>query len=314
MAKKPSKSAKPKPAAKKAAPVKAKPTPKNKPAAKKAAPSKVKAVAKKPVAKKATKPAAKKAAPSKAKAVAKKPVAKKVTKPAAKKASPSKAKAVAKKPVTKKVAKPAAKKAAPSKAKVMAKKPAAKKAAPTKTKPAAKKPVSKKVEKISSPTKIKHPPKQINGWLGKQRERLLNLKDELLDSMSGVGRDTLRTRAEGSDASGFGMHTGDAGSDAYDRDFALNLLSQERDSLFEIDAALKKIQEGTYGICELSGKPIPHIRLEARPFARYTVECQAELEKNNHYSRSRIPVTSLFGLGDEDKDSDDDETPSDSKD
>ena len=285
MAKKPSKSAKPKPAAKKAAPVKAKPTPKNKPAAKKADPSKAKAVAKKPVAKKATKPAAKKAAPSKVKAVANKPVAKKVAKPAAKKAAPSKVKAVAKKPVAKKVAKPAAKKAAPSKVKAVAKKPVA-----------------------------KNPPKKINGWLGKQRERLLNLKDELLDSMNGVGRDTLRTRAEGSDASAFGMHTGDAGSDAYDRDFALSLLSQERDSLFEIDAALKKIQEGTYGICELSGKPIPHIRLEARPFARYTVECQAELEKNNHYSRSRIPVTSLFGLGDEDKDSDDDETPSDSKD
>ena len=117
--------------------------------------------------------------------------------------------------------------------------------------------------------------------------------------MSGVGKDSLRSRAEGSEASAFGMHTADAGSDAYDRDFALSLLSQERDSLFEIDAALKKIEVGQYGVCEISGKPIPHARLEALPFARYTVECQAELEKTNRLTRVRQPVTSLFGLNEE---------------
>jgi RNA polymerase-binding transcription factor DksA len=140
-----------------------------------------------------------------------------------------------------------------------------------------------------------------------------NLKDELLDAMNGVGRDTLRTRAEGSDASGFGMHTGDAGSDAYDRDFALSLLSQERDSLFEIDAALKKIQDGAYGLCELSGKPIPHARLEALPFARYTVECQADLEKNNRLHRVRQPVTSLFGLNDDEAEGEEEEPATESK-
>ncbi|MCX6962183.1 MAG: TraR/DksA C4-type zinc finger protein, partial [Verrucomicrobia bacterium] len=136
-------------------------------------------------------------------------------------------------------------------------------------------------------------PVKVTGWVAKQRDRLLQLKDTLLDSMSGVGRDSLRNRAEGGEASAFGMHTADAGSDAYDRDFALSLLSQERDSLFEIDAALKKINDGNYGFCEISGKPIPHNRLEALPFARYTVECQAELEKTNRLTRVRQPVTSL---------------------
>ena len=140
---------------------------------------------------------------------------------------------------------------------------------------------------------------KVTGWVAKQRERLLALKDTLLDSMIGVGKDSLRSRADGSEASAFGMHTADAGSDAYDRDFALSLLSQERDSLFEIDAALKKIETGTYGNCEMSGKPIPHARLEALPFARYTVECQSELEKTNRLTRVRQPVTSLFGLGEE---------------
>ena len=95
------------------------------------------------------------------------------------------------------------------------------------------------------------------------------------------------------------MHQADAGSDAYDRDFAFSLLSQEQDALYEIDQALKRIEVGTYGICEMSGKPIPHARLEAIPFARFTVECQSQLEKQNKASRVRQSVTSLFGLTDE---------------
>jgi RNA polymerase-binding transcription factor DksA len=59
-----------------------------------------------------------------------------------------------------------------------------------------------------------------------------------------------------SEASAFGMHQADAGSDAYDRDFALSLLSQEQDALYEIEEALKRVEAGTYGICEMSGKPI----------------------------------------------------------
>ena len=76
----------------------------------------------------------------------------------------------------------------------------------------------------------------------------------MVDSMAGVAQDTLRSRAEGSEASAFGMHQADAGIDAYDRDFALSLLSQEQDALYEIDQALKRIEMGTYGKCEMSGK------------------------------------------------------------
>lgn len=264
---------------------KAKKPAKAKAAAKKAAPAK----AKKPAPKGKPAAAKKKPAPTK-KPVAKKPVA--VKKAAAKKI-------VAKKPVAKK---PAPKKAP-------AQKPVAKKAAPIKNKPTPK-PVAKKLPPI-----VKKAVKlvKLNGWAAKQQSRLLQLKDELLDAMNGVARDALRTRAEGSDASAFGMHTGDAGSDAYDRDFALSLLSQERDSLFEIDAALKKFQDGTYGLCEISGKQIPHARLEALPFARYTVECQAELEKNNRLHRVRQPVTSLFGLNEDEGDGEEEEAPTESK-
>ena len=140
---------------------------------------------------------------------------------------------------------------------------------------------------------------KLSPFLRKQKKRLLVLRDAMLDSMSGVAQDNLRSRAEGNEASAFGMHQADAGSDAYDRDFALNLLSQEQDALYEIDEALKRIELGTYGTCEMSGKPINHERLEAIPFTRFTVESQSQLERQNKAQRVRQSVTSLFGLTDE---------------
>jgi DnaK suppressor protein len=144
-----------------------------------------------------------------------------------------------------------------------------------------------------------HRERKLDSFTRQQKDKLLQLRDAMVDSMAGVAQDTLRTRAEGSESSAFGMHQADAGSDAYDRDFALSLLSQEQDALYEIDQALKRIELGTYGTCEMSGKSIPRARLEAIPFARFTVECQSQLEKQNKASRVRQSVTSLFGLTDE---------------
>jgi DnaK suppressor protein len=146
---------------------------------------------------------------------------------------------------------------------------------------------------------LNHREKRLDPFIRKQKQKLLQLRDAMVDSMAGVAQGTLRSRAEGSEASAFGMHQADAGSDAYDRDFALSLLSQEQDALYEIDEALKRIELGTYGKCEMSGKPIPRARLEAIPFARFTVECQSQLEKQNKASRVRQSVTSLFGLTEE---------------
>ena len=297
MAQKSKKPAKAKPVAKKAAPVK-KPIAKAKPQAKVTPASKKPAPSKKPAA------TLKKAAPAKKAAPIKKPV------PVSKKPAPKKAVPVAKKAAPLKKTAPA-KKSAPAQKTALTKK-----ATPVKKVVPIKKAAPVKAQKMPVVViKKGKEPVKVTGWVAKQRERLLQLKDTLLDSMSGVGRDSLRNRAEGGEASAFGMHTADAGSDAYDRDFALSLLSQERDSLFEIDAALKKINDGNYGFCELSGKPIPHNRLEALPFARYTVECQAELEKTNRLTRVRQPVTSLFGLGEEgESESEEEDTTTDTKD
>jgi DnaK suppressor protein len=227
---------------------------------------------------------------------------------------PAKSVANAKKPAASKAAaKPAAKKAS---AKPVAKKAPAKPAVKKATPPVAKvaKPINggKHAETKPSTTTNGKPQKtsvKLTPFLEKQRERLLQLRDSMLDAMAGVAKDNLRTRAEGSEASAFGMHQADAGSDAYDRDFALSLLSQEQDALYEIEEAIKRLDSGSYGMCEMSGKPIAHARLEALPFARYTVECQSQIEKQGKVSRARVPVTSLFGLTDEEPGETEEEEP-----
>ena len=90
------------------------------------------------------------------------------------------------------------------------------------------------------------------------------------------------------------MHTGDAGSDSYDRDFALNLLAKEQDALSEIEQAITRAETGVYGICEMSGERIPNERLEAIPFARFTVACQASWEKE--HGANRHAAKSEFGF------------------
>ena len=206
----------------------------------------------------------------------------------AKKAAPAK-------PATK----PAAK-SAPKAAPKAAEKPAAKAPAKAPEKPAApaakpKKAVAAAVEEVKAPAPKAAPaaPVKVSGFALKQKQRLLDLRDELVDAMSGMTGE-IRNAPEGSEASGSGMHQGDAGSDAYDRDFALSVLAKEQDALYEIEQALRRIDRGAYGICEMSGKVIPQARLEAIPFARLTVECQAQWEKE--YGNRRFRPSNEVGF------------------
>jgi DnaK suppressor protein len=80
----------------------------------------------------------------------------------------------------------------------------------------------------------------------------------------------------------------DSGTDNFDRDFALSLLSSDQDAIYEIEEALKRIEKKTYGVCELTGKAIPKARLEAIPWTRFTVEAQAQLEKEGALKSRRL--------------------------
>lgn len=75
--------------------------------------------------------------------------------------------------------------------------------------------------------------------------------------------------------------------DTFDHEFALSLVANEQDALQEIDSALERIYDGTYGICEITGREISSERLEAVPFARFSVEGQAQFEMQNRRKAQR---------------------------
>jgi RNA polymerase-binding protein DksA len=75
------------------------------------------------------------------------------------------------------------------------------------------------------------------------------------------------------------IHMADLGSDNYEQDLAVGLMDGERRLLQEIDQALDRIQQGTYGICEGTDKPISRARLEAMPWARYCIEYERMIEE-----------------------------------
>ena len=87
----------------------------------------------------------------------------------------------------------------------------------------------------------------------------------------------------------------DSGPDTFDRDFALSLVSSEQEALGEIEAAIKRIKDGVYGICEISQEPIAKERLLAVPFTRYSAQAQKELERNRHRSRTQAGILGELG-------------------
>ncbi|RME94096.1 MAG: transcriptional regulator [Verrucomicrobia bacterium] len=121
---------------------------------------------------------------------------------------------------------------------------------------------------------------------------LLDLRQRLLEQMGELAKESAEQ------VDGYSLHMADTGTDNFDRDFALSLLSADQDALYEIDEALKRIVNGTYGICELTGKPIPKARLDAVPWARFTVEAQARLEKEGALRQRRLGSSASLGGAD----------------
>jgi len=115
-------------------------------------------------------------------------------------------------------------------------------------------------------------------------ERLLELREQLVRQMNGLAKESAQEMA------GYSLHMADSGTDNFDRDFALSLLSSDQDAIYEIEEALKRIEKNTYGICELTGKQIPKSRLEAIPWTRFTVQAQAQLEREGALRQRRLGV------------------------
>ena len=121
---------------------------------------------------------------------------------------------------------------------------------------------------------------------------LLDLRGILMNQMGDLKKESAE------EMSGYSMHMADSGTDNFDRDSALSLLSSDQDAVYEIDEALKRIEKDTYGRCELTDKPIPKTRLNAVPWARYTVESQAQLEKDGAVRHRKLgSLGTLAGAG-----------------
>jgi DnaK suppressor protein len=113
------------------------------------------------------------------------------------------------------------------------------------------------------------------------RQLLLEKRAELVGDVSLIESEALkksRLDAAG-DLSSMPIHMADIGTDNFEQEFALGLMSSERKILLEIEAALQRIRDGRYGICEGTGKPIGKKRLEAIPWARYSMEYAQMVEK-----------------------------------
>jgi len=153
-------------------------------------------------------------------------------------------------------------------------------------------------------------PKIKPEW-SKYYDILLDLRERLRSQMAGLAKESAEQLA------GYSLHMADSGTDNFDRDFALSLLSSDQDAVYEIEEALKRIERQTYGVCELTGKSIPKARLDAIPWTRFTVEAQMQLEKEGALRSRRLgslgTVDSVGGVELEDDDREEEKPAKESK-
>jgi RNA polymerase-binding transcription factor len=274
-------------------------------------------VAKKTTKKKAAKPGVKKKTASAKttksarktvkKSTPKKPTSKKTTKKTTAKKSVAK-KPAAKKPTKKPASKKPAKKKLPVKSKATTKKLPKKKIATktrTKTKPspadngkvaASAKPTPPTIHRVVRPNPLPPAEPVIEDWTPLSEAKLRKVKTELsrkdingfkqllLEKRAEIVGDVLnmeesRAAGNGGELSNMPLHMADVGSDNYEQEFTLGLVESERKLLIEIDAALMRLKNRTYGVCIVTGTPIPPARLEIKPWAKYSIEVVREREK-----------------------------------
>ncbi len=121
--------------------------------------------------------------------------------------------------------------------------------------------------------------KRINPKFEPYRKLLLKTKEQIVGDLRQLSDDHSESNNDRSgDISGHALHMADVATDMYDREFLLGLASNDRELLYEIDEAMGRMEDGTYGLCASCQKPIPVTRLKAIPHARTCLKCQEKLE------------------------------------
>ena len=146
--------------------------------------------------------------------------------------------------------------------------------------------MKKKIVKKKVSAKRQRPERKIHKKftmkeLAEFKKIINNFKEKILEGIKHISEEILKkSQKEASgDISGYSYHMADVATDTYDRDFSLGLVSSEREILYELSDALKKIEEGTFGVCEDCKVSIAKTRLRAVPYARLCVKCQEKREK-----------------------------------
>ena len=116
--------------------------------------------------------------------------------------------------------------------------------------------------------------------LEKHKKLLIKLRELINGDINHIAKESLKSQKESSgDLSGYSFHMADMASDSYDRELSLNIAGGEQEIIYDIDEALKRIEEGSFGLCLSCNKKIPQKRLSAVPYAKYCIQCKSEEEK-----------------------------------
>ncbi len=113
-----------------------------------------------------------------------------------------------------------------------------------------------------------------------QFKKVLNkLKDDIVHDIKNMSSVNSTSQKDTSgDVAGHAQHMADVATDMYDREFNLGLASNDRELLYKIEAALKRIEDKTFGVCNECKKPITSARLKAIPYTETFLKCQEKLE------------------------------------
>lgn len=145
-----------------------------------------------------------------------------------------------------------------------------------------KRPIRARAASTSDVIGVPPPPVRVPRKWRQHYQRLVGLHSLILQRKDNM------TQAAQEEKPNYSLHMADAGTDNYDQDFALSMISSEQDSLYEIEQAIERIKDDAYGICELTGKPIEAARLEAIPWARFSAGAEKQLEREGTVARTRL--------------------------
>lgn len=114
------------------------------------------------------------------------------------------------------------------------------------------------------------------------RQLLITERAKLASEIRSLAQDAAKSPREASgDLSAYTVHMADMAADTYDRELSMNIVSSEQELLYQIDDALKRLDDGTFGVCQQCSQPITMSRLKAVPYASMCIACQRTKEQKS---------------------------------